>query len=118
MLPEHRWPFLTVLVKDHHADARILERLALLLIQPLLLVFAALVSGSGSIWVLVALMAVYGMGEAFFRPALSGVIPQCVSSERLQEAYGLLATTPALGIAVGGGKGLVVPVLPSRRPVA
>ena len=71
----------------------------------MLLVFAALVSGSGSIWVLVALMAVYGMGEAFFRPALSGIIPQTVSAERLQEAYGLLATTPALGIAVGGAVG-------------
>lgn len=71
----------------------------------MLLVFAALVSGSGSIWVLVALMAVYGMGEAFFRPALSGIIPQTVSAERLQEAYGLLATTPALGIAVGGAIG-------------
>ena len=62
-------------------------------------IFAVLVAGSGSIWALVALSAVYGIGEAFFRPALSGVIPQCVSQERLQEAYGMLATTPALGIA-------------------
>ena len=60
-------------------------------------IFAVLVSDHGSIWALVALSAIYGVGEAFFRPALSGVIPQCVSSDRLQEAYGLLATTPALG---------------------
>ena len=71
----------------------------------MLLTFAALVSGHGSIWVLVGLMAIYGVGEAFFRPALSGIIPQTVSPERLQEAYGLLATTPALGIAVGGAIG-------------
>ena len=67
--------------------------------------FAVLVSDRGSIAALVALSAVYGVGEAFFRPALSGVIPQTVSAERLQEAYGLLATTPALGIAVGGAVG-------------
>lgn len=68
-------------------------------------VFAALITDTGGIWLLVALMAVYGIGEAFFRPALSGIIPQTVSPARLQEAYGLLATTPALGIAVGGAIG-------------
>lgn len=36
MLPEHRRPFLAVLVKDHHTDAGILESLALLLVQSLL----------------------------------------------------------------------------------
>ena len=71
----------------------------------MLAMFAVLVSGHGSVAVLVGLSAVYGMGEAFFRPALSGVIPQTVSAERLQEAYGLLSTTPALGIAVGGAIG-------------
>ena len=71
----------------------------------MLITFFVLVSGNGSIWILVALMAVYGIGEAFFRPALSGIIPQTVSAERLQEAYGMLATTPALGIAVGGALG-------------
>ena len=70
--------------------------------------FLVLISDVGSIWVLVALMAAYGVGEAFFRPALSGVIPQTVSPARLQEAYGLLATTPALGIAVGGAIGGVL----------
>ncbi|MGI9116308.1 MAG: MFS transporter [Gaiellales bacterium] len=68
-------------------------------------IFIVLVSDHGSIVLLVLLSAVYGIGEAFFRPALSGVIPQCVSPARLQEAYGLLATTPALGIAVGGAVG-------------
>ena len=71
----------------------------------MLAVFGVLVGGVGGLWLLVALMAVYGVGEAFFRPALSGVIPQTVSEGRLQEAYGLLATTPAFGIAVGGAIG-------------
>ena len=48
--------------------------------------FLVLISDVGSIWVLVALMAVYGVGEAFFRPALSGVIPQTVSPARLQRS--------------------------------
>jgi MFS family permease len=78
-------------------------------------VFIVLVSDAGSIWVLVVLMALYGVGEAFFRPALSGIIPQTVSAARLQEAYGLLSTTPALGIAVGGaiGGALVAIVSPA-----
>jgi len=77
----------------------------------MLLVFAALVTGFGGFWILVVLMALYGVGEAFFRPALSGVIPQTVSPARLQEAYGLLATTPALGIAIGGAIGGILVAL-------
>ncbi len=81
----------------------------------MLAIFIALSTGHGSIALLVVLSAVYGVGEAFFRPALSGVIPQCVSPGRLQEAYGMLATTPALGIAVGGaiGGALVALVSPA-----
>ena len=85
----------------------------------MLLVFAALVTGFGGFWILVVLMALYGVGEAFFRPALSGVIPQTVSPERLQEAYGLLATTPALGIAVGGAiGGLLVALISPAGAIA
>jgi len=85
----------------------------------MLLVFAALVTGFGGFWILVVLMALYGVGEAFFRPALSGVISQTVSPERLQEAYGLLATTPALGIAVGGAiGGLLVALISPAGAIA
>ncbi len=81
----------------------------------MLAVFVSLISDTGGIWLLVGLMAIYGMGEAFFRPALSGVIPQTVSEDRLQEAYGLLSMTPALGIAVGGAVGgiLVATISPA-----
>lgn len=68
-------------------------------------VCGALLAGVGGIGVLVALMALYGAAEAFFRPALSGIVPQTVSADHLQEAYGLLSTTPALGIAIGGAVG-------------
>ncbi|MFM7246941.1 MAG: MFS transporter, partial [Actinomycetota bacterium] len=85
----------------------------------MLLVFGALVTGTGGFWILVVLMALYGVGEAFFRPALSGVIPQTVSPARLQEAYGLLATTPALGIAVGGAiGGLLVALISPAGAIA
>ena len=85
----------------------------------MLLVFGALVTGVGGFWILVVLMALYGVGEAFFRPALSGVIPQTVSPARLQEAYGLLATTPALGIAVGGAiGGLLVALISPAGAIA
>lgn len=68
-------------------------------------VAAALLFDVGGIWALIGLMAFYGAAEAFFRPALSGIIPQTVSADHLQEAYGLLSTTPALGIAIGGAVG-------------
>lgn len=85
----------------------------------MLLVFGALVTGVGGFWILIVLMALYGVGEAFFRPALSGVIPQTVSPARLQEAYGLLATTPALGIAVGGAiGGLLVALISPAGAIA
>ncbi len=69
------------------------------------IVAAALLFDVGGIWALVVLMALYGAAEAFFRPALSGIVPQTVSAKNLQEAYGLLSTTPALGIAIGGAVG-------------
>ncbi len=66
-------------------------------------VFAViLVMGVGGVWAIAAIMFVYGSAEAFFRPALSGVVPQAVSADRLQEAYGLVAITPAVGMVLGG----------------
>lgn len=56
----------------------------------------------GGVWAIVAITFVYGAAEAFFRPALSGILPQSVSPERLQEAYGLIAMTPAVGMLAGG----------------
>ncbi len=61
-----------------------------------------LLLGVGGVPAIVAITFVYGTAEAFFRPALSGILPQSVSPERLQEAYGLIAMTPAVGMLAGG----------------
>jgi predicted MFS family arabinose efflux permease len=48
-----------------------------------------LISGSARIWELAALQALHGTATAFFNPAATGLTPQVVSPERLQEANGL-----------------------------
>ena len=50
---------------------------------------ALLVSGTAHIWHLVLLQIALGTCEAFFRPAYTGLVPQTVSPERLQQANGL-----------------------------
>ena len=66
-------------------------------------VFATiLIMGVGGVPAIMAIMFVYGAAEAFFRPALSGIVPQAVAPARLQDAYGLIAITPALGMTLGG----------------
>ena len=63
---------------------------------------AVLIAGVGGVPAILAITFVYGAAEAFFRPALSGIVPQSVSPGRLQEAYGLIAITPAVGMMFGG----------------
>jgi len=66
-------------------------------------VFATiLIMGVGGVPAIMVIMFVYGTAEAFFRPALSGIVPQAVSAGQLQDAYGLIAITPALGMTLGG----------------
>jgi MFS family permease len=65
---------------------------------------AAVVAGA-PIAVLVAAQVVYGAAEAFFRPALRGAVPATVSAAHLQEANGLLAMTPAVGLVAGSALG-------------
>src|SRR3712207_5223901 len=60
---------------------------------------ALLLSGSAQVWMLVVLSAVYGTSAAVFMPALIGLIPQTVPSERLQEANALLGVTRKIGRA-------------------
>jgi MFS family permease len=45
-----------------------------------------LVTGVAQLWYLIALQAVYGVAQAFFDPASTGLIPQIVSPGRLQQA--------------------------------
>ena len=79
-----------------------------------------LLTGSATLWELIVLSAVYGVAEAFFRPAAAGLVPATVSPGRLQQANALLGMTsngaqifgPALsGLLVAlGGPGLAYAV--------
>jgi len=62
---------------------------------------ALLLSGRADVWMLVVLSAVYGTSAAVFMPALIGLIPQTVPSERLQEANALLGVTRSVGHVAG-----------------
>ena len=65
------------------------------------------IRGGGSVPLLVAFQATYGLAEGFVIPASTGLIPATVSSARLQQANALLGLsqngTRILGPAVGGG---------------
>jgi predicted MFS family arabinose efflux permease len=65
-----------------------------------------LITGRAEVWHLLVLMAVYGAAQAFFDPASTGLVPQTVSRERLQQANGLLqlsrSTATVIGPAVAG----------------
>lgn len=77
---------------------------------------AALVfAGDVPIWLLATLAACFGAAEAFFRPAYTGLIPQTVPEELIQQAQALTRTSynvagfigPALAtlLALGAGFG-------------
>jgi predicted MFS family arabinose efflux permease len=62
---------------------------------------ALLLTGTAEVWMLVVLSAAYGTAAAVFMPALMGLIPQTVGSDRLQEANALLGFTRSVA-SVGG----------------
>jgi MFS family permease len=62
---------------------------------------ALLITGDATVGELVVLAFVYGAGEAFFRPTVTGFVPQTVSSERLQQANALLGMTNSVWSVVG-----------------
>jgi hypothetical protein len=77
-----------------------------------------LLSGVAQVWELAALQAVYGAARAFFGPASTGIVPELVGAEDLQDANSLMGISenlssivgPALGgvlvVAAGAGWGL------------
>jgi predicted MFS family arabinose efflux permease len=52
-----------------------------------------LLTDRAKLWQLIVLAAVYGTGEAFFRPAATALIPSTVQASALQQANALLAMT-------------------------
>jgi MFS family permease len=68
-----------------------------------------LLTGSARVWQLLILSGVYGVGSAFFSPAATGLTPQAVSPERLQQANALLdLSRNAVGIVGPAVAGVVV----------
>ncbi len=77
-----------------------------------------LLSGTARVWELAVLQAVYGAASAFFGPASTGIVPEVVAAEDLQDANSAMGVAenlssvvgPALGgvlvVAVGAGWGL------------
>jgi len=77
-------------------------------------VAALLLAGAAELWMLVALVALYGVFEAFFRPAAGGLVPQVAGPEHLQQANALMGLAQNVGTVLGPTLGglLVVTVGP------
>jgi MFS family permease len=60
-----------------------------------------LLAGAAEVWHLAALMAVFGTAEAFFSPAVTGLIPLVVAPARLQEANALRGFMHSTGMVAG-----------------
>jgi predicted MFS family arabinose efflux permease len=60
-----------------------------------------LVAGVARLWELAVLQAAHGAASAFYRPASTGLLPELVSRERLQEANALLFMTLSVSTVAG-----------------
>jgi MFS family permease len=58
-------------------------------------------SGSVQIWYLVVIEALFGTAEAFFRPAATGLLPQTVPEQEIQQANALSALSNNIGEFAG-----------------
>jgi hypothetical protein len=65
------------------------------------LLAALLLSGAAHLWQLLALQAVHGVASAFFNPAVSGLVAETISRDRLQQANALRWGANSLGNVVG-----------------
>ena len=80
---------------------------------------ALLLTGTAELWHAVVLVFLYGTFEAFFRPAVGGMVPQLVPKEDLQRANALLGGAQNLGM-IGGPAiaGVLVVVLGAGAAIA
>jgi MFS family permease len=62
---------------------------------------ALLLSGDAQLWQLIALSALYGAFEAFFRPAAGGLTPALVPADELQQANSLIGLSQNAGHVLG-----------------
>ena len=59
------------------------------------------VLGNPPLWGFMALAALMGIGEAFFNPALTGIVPQMLSAEKLQQGNALNGISNSTGRIIG-----------------
>ena len=68
-----------------------------------------LLTGGAPVWAMVVLAGVLGAGQAFFNPAMTGLMPQIVSAEHLQRANALRSIASSSGQILGPAlAGLIV----------
>jgi MFS family permease len=78
-----------------------------------------LLTGSAELWHLLVLQAVYGAGEAFWRPASTALLPSIVSKGRLQQANALMAVAVNGSYTVGPAiAGVLVSTVGSGAAIA
>lgn len=65
------------------------------------LLAALIFAGSLTIWELVVIEVLFGFAQAFFQPAYTGLIPQTVPSELLQDAKAITETMANLAFLIG-----------------
>jgi hypothetical protein len=65
------------------------------------LLAALIFAGTVQIWQLIAIEALFGTAEAFFRPAANGLLPQTVPEAEIQEAQGLSSLSNNIGEFAG-----------------
>ncbi len=74
-----------------------------------LLLAALVLTGSPPLWVFMVLAGVIGAGQAFFNPALTGLLPLVASPARLQQANALKGVASSTGQIIGpAAAGLIV----------
>jgi MFS family permease len=78
-----------------------------------------LLTETAELWHLLVLQGVYGVGEAFWRPASTALLPSIVSSERLQQANALMAISVNGAYTVGPAvAGILVAAVGSGAAIA
>jgi MFS family permease len=60
-----------------------------------------LITGSPPLWEFMVLAGILGAAQAFFNPAMTGLMPEMVSAERLQQANGLRGIASSTGQILG-----------------
>src|SRR5256714_5314718 len=62
---------------------------------------ALILTKQARLYELMILAFAYGLGDAFFRPTSTGIIPQTISSERLQQAMAMIGLTQSSFLVLG-----------------